>query len=49
MSEREIADAMGIAEKTVSSHISRARASLRAELADYWPIDRDGLGGGASS
>jgi Sigma-70, region 4 len=32
MSEREIADAMEIAEKTVSSHLSRARAELRSSL-----------------
>jgi RNA polymerase sigma factor (sigma-70 family) len=49
MNQREIADAMRIAEKTVSSHLSRTRAELRAELGNYWPIDRDDPGGGASS
>jgi RNA polymerase sigma-70 factor (ECF subfamily) len=42
MTERDIANAMGVAEKTVSSHLSRVRAEIRAELRDYWPIDRDG-------
>jgi RNA polymerase sigma factor (sigma-70 family) len=49
MSERDIADAMGVTPKTVSSHLSRTRAHLRAELGDYWPIDRDDPEGGASS
>jgi RNA polymerase sigma-70 factor (ECF subfamily) len=48
MSERDIASAMAVTEKTVSSHLSRTRAQLRAELGDYWPIDRDGPEGGAS-
>jgi RNA polymerase sigma factor (sigma-70 family) len=49
MSERDIATAMGITPKTVSSHVSRIRAQLRAELADYWPIDPNAQEGGASS
>jgi RNA polymerase sigma-70 factor, ECF subfamily len=48
MSERDIASAMGVAQKTVSSHLSRVRAELRAELGDYWPIDRDIREGGSS-
>ncbi len=49
MSEREIARAMGVTPKTVSSHLSQTRARLRAELGDYWPVDHDGPGGGTSS
>lgn len=49
MSEREIARALGITPKTVSSHLSQIRARLRAELSGYWPVDHDGLEGGASS
>jgi RNA polymerase sigma factor (sigma-70 family) len=49
MSEREIADAMGIAEKTVSSHLSRVRTELRVALSNCWPIDRDDPEGGAAS
>lgn len=49
MTEREIACAMDVTPKTVSSHLSQTRARLRAELGDYWPVDHDGPEGGASS
>lgn len=49
MSERDIARAMGVTPKTVSSHLSQSRSRLRAELGDYWPVDHDGPEGGASS
>jgi RNA polymerase sigma factor (sigma-70 family) len=49
MSEQEIARAMGVTPKTVSSHLSQTRAQLRAELGGYWPVDHDGPEGGASS
>ncbi len=51
MSELEIARAMGVTPKTVSSHLSQTRARLRAELelGGYWPVDHDVPGGGASS
>jgi RNA polymerase sigma factor (sigma-70 family) len=49
MSERDIARAMGVTPKTVSSHLSRSRTRLRAELGDYWPLDHEGREGGASS
>jgi RNA polymerase sigma factor (sigma-70 family) len=49
MSERDIAKQMRISEKTVSSHLSRARNELRVRLADHWPIDQENPEGGASS
>jgi RNA polymerase sigma factor (sigma-70 family) len=49
MSEREIARAMGVTPKAVSSHLSQTRARLRAELSGYWPVDHDGPEGGVSS
>jgi RNA polymerase sigma factor (sigma-70 family) len=49
MSEQEIADAMGVTAKAVSSHLSQARKRIRAEIGDYWPVDHDGPEGGASS
>lgn len=49
MSEREIACAMGVTPKTVSSHLSQTRKRLRAELSGYWPVDHECPEGGASS
>jgi RNA polymerase sigma factor (sigma-70 family) len=39
MSQRDIAHAMMITEKTVSSHLSRIRDEVQAALGDYWPIE----------
>jgi RNA polymerase sigma-70 factor, ECF subfamily len=41
MKESEIAAALGIAEKTVSAHLRRARRKLIAQLGADYPFDSD--------
>jgi len=48
MKEGEIAAALGVAEKTVSAHLHRARSKLIAQLGPDYPF-ADGDGEGASS
>jgi RNA polymerase sigma-70 factor, ECF subfamily len=46
MKESEIAAALGMAEKTVATHLRRARRKLMAELtSDFLVADQDGEGG----
>ncbi len=46
MKIREIADALGMAEGTVSAHLASARKKLTEELGPYVPFDLDEEGGG---
>jgi len=46
MKEAEIATALGMAEKTVATHLRRARRKLMAQLASEYPwVGQDGEGG----